>query len=158
MSAVLPEIRMRSFDASLPMALLKAREASMRLFRPMLAEHGLTEQQFRVLRALASAETPLEIGDIASRTLLLGPSLARILAHLKRTGLVARRSVAHDQRRAEISLTTRGRRLVAEIAPKSEALYARIEEHMGGTKLQQLMRLLTQMAELDAGEAMEEAS
>jgi homoprotocatechuate degradation regulator HpaR len=149
---------MRPFDASLPMALLKAREASMRLFRPMLAEHGLTEQQFRVLRALASAETPLEIGEIASRTLLLGPSLARILAHLKHTGLVARRSVAHDQRRVEISLTTRGRRLVAQIAPKSEALYARIEEHMGGTKLQQLMRLLAQMAELDANESMEEAS
>jgi homoprotocatechuate degradation regulator HpaR len=150
-------IPMRPFEASLPMALLKAREASMRLFRPMLAEHGLTEQQWRVLRAVASSE-PLEIGDIAARTLLLGPSLARILAHLKQQGLVRRRSVPHDQRRVEISLTTRGRRLVASIAPRSEALYARIEEHMGAPALDQLMHLLKQMSELAGGESMEEAS
>ncbi len=35
---------LRSFDASLPMALLRARESAMRLFRPLLAEFDLTEQ------------------------------------------------------------------------------------------------------------------
>jgi len=34
------------------MELLKAREAAMERFRPMLREHGLTEQQWRVIRAL----------------------------------------------------------------------------------------------------------
>ena len=68
---------LRSFDDSLPMALLKARERAMRVFRPVLADHDLTEQQWRVLRALSSASTELDIGEIADATFLLGPSLTR---------------------------------------------------------------------------------
>ena len=66
---------MRPFSASLPMALLLAREATMRRFRPSLAEHGLTEQQWRVLRALASADQPIEVSVLAERTALLAPSV-----------------------------------------------------------------------------------
>ena len=35
---------MREFSRSLPMSLLRAREAVMRQFRPSLRNHGLTEQ------------------------------------------------------------------------------------------------------------------
>jgi len=142
-------IEMRSFEQSLPMALLRAREASMRLFRPMLAQHDLTEQQWRVLRALAAGERPLEIGDVAARTLLLGPSLARILARLRDQGLIDRRPVAHDQRRVEVWLTDEGRDLVATIAPRSEALYGHIEQHLGQARFAQLMDLLDEMAKLE---------
>jgi hypothetical protein len=38
---------MREFSRSLPMSLLRAREAVMRQFRPSLRDHGLTEQQSR---------------------------------------------------------------------------------------------------------------
>ncbi|MDP7101742.1 MAG: hypothetical protein QF503_11390, partial [Rhodospirillales bacterium] len=43
---------LRDFSRSLPMALLRAREAVMERFRPSLRTHGLTDQQWRVLRAL----------------------------------------------------------------------------------------------------------
>ena len=43
---------LREFDRSLPMALLRAREAVMARFRPLFRLHGVTEQQWRVLRAL----------------------------------------------------------------------------------------------------------
>jgi hypothetical protein len=61
-------IAMRDFSASLPMALLQAREAAMQLFRPLLAEHDLTEQQWRVLRALSASDEPLEVGAIVDAT------------------------------------------------------------------------------------------
>jgi len=38
------QVPMRDFSRSLPMSLLRAREAVMRQFRPKLREHGLTEQ------------------------------------------------------------------------------------------------------------------
>ena len=76
-------LAMRPFSASLPMALLQAREAAMRLFRPLLAEHDLTEQQWRVIRALAATEEPLDAGELAHRTFLLAPSLTRILQYLE---------------------------------------------------------------------------
>jgi hypothetical protein len=49
-------VPMREFSRSLPMALLRAREAVMRQFRPSLRQHGLTEQQWRILRALAGVD------------------------------------------------------------------------------------------------------
>ena len=60
------------------MALLRTREAVMWLFRPGLRSRGVTEQQWRILRALAHAG-PLEVTELADATFLLGPSLSRIL-------------------------------------------------------------------------------
>jgi len=135
-------IAMRDFTASLPMALLQAREATMRLFRPLLAEHGLTEQQWRVLRALSASTEPLEVGAIVDATFLLAPSLSRILKDLEGRDLVLRSPVAADQRRAEISLTDAGYELVATVAPASEAIYNQIEGTLGDRALQRLLREL----------------
>ena len=55
---------MREFSRSLPMSLLRAREAVMRHFRPSLRDHGLTEQQWRILRALASIDA-IEVTELA---------------------------------------------------------------------------------------------
>lgn len=136
------QIAMRDFSASLPMALLQAREAAMQLFRPLLAEHDLTEQQWRVLRALSASADPLEVGAIVDATFLLAPSLSRILKDLDARGLLERTPVASDQRRAEISLTSQGRALVAAVAPNSEAAYNEIESAYGKTNLKALLSQL----------------
>lgn len=125
------------------MALLQAREAAMRHFRPMLAEHGLTEQQWRVLRALAASGEAMEVGAIADATFLLGPSVTRILANLAERGLVDRQPVADDARRAEISLTADGLALVGQVAPHSERIYAEIESSFGATELTALITNLS---------------
>lgn len=143
-----PSIPMRDFIESLPMALLQAREAAMRLFRPLLADHGLTEQQWRVLRALASSDHALEVGAIAETTFLLAPSLSRILKDLESRDLVSRAPVATDQRRAEISLTRAGGRLVATVAPQSEAIYNQIEAAYGEVELKELMLRLATLREM----------
>jgi homoprotocatechuate degradation regulator HpaR len=139
-------IGMRSFDQSLPMALLRAREATMRRFRPMLSEFDLTEQQWRVLRALAQVDAPLDAGTLADVTFLLGPSLSRILAHLDERGLVTRSVDPADQRKVNTSLTSKGRRLVQRIAPRSEEEYEAIEAALGPQKLAELLALLSDLA------------
>src|SRR5579883_3577127 len=83
---------MRPFSESLPMALLRSREAVMRLFRPGLRKHGVTEQQWRILRALAHSG-PMEVTELAEATFLLAPSLSRILATLEQRGLIVRTRV-----------------------------------------------------------------
>ena len=138
-------IAMRSFDDSLPMALLQAREAAMRLFRPLLAKHDLTEQQWRVLRALAASTQDLEVGEIAEQTFLLSPSLTRILSNLEGRQLISRATVAKDQRRSAISLTGSGHDLVTDIAPKSETIYSLIEAAFGSKRLASLLDELTDL-------------
>jgi homoprotocatechuate degradation regulator HpaR len=133
----------RDFQHSLPMELLKARESAMTRFRPMLRDHGLTEQQWRVIRALAAKDN-IDAGELARRSFLLAPSLTRILQHLESEDLVRRSSDANDQRRAVFALTAAGRRLFSIVGPDSEALYADIEREFGPEKLELLYGLLAE--------------
>jgi|SRR5579863_67333 len=135
---------MREFSQSLPMALLRAREAVMRRFRPGLRAHGVTEQQWRILRALADSG-PLEVTALAEATFLLPPSLSRILPDMEGRGLVRRRQLDSDLRRAAVSLEAKGVRLIAEHAPESEQAYAAITQRFGAERLAELFVLLQEL-------------
>jgi homoprotocatechuate degradation regulator HpaR len=135
---------LRDFSQSLPMALLRARESVMARFRPNLRSHGVTEQQWRVLRALAAAgET--ETTRLAEMVMLLPPSLSRILKDLIGRGLIARRTPETDLRRSLVSLSPKGVALIAQVGPDSEAIYAEIEKLYGAEALADLRKLLTRL-------------
>lgn len=136
-------VALREFSRSLPMALMRAREATMRFFRPSLRAHGLSEQQWRVLRALA-ARGPTEAMALARATFLLPPSLSRILRDLGTRRLIERRVDSSDLRRSVIVVSAAGYELIATQAPASEAGYAEIARRFGAERLEQLQ------AELDA--------
>ena len=135
---------MRDFSRSLPMSLLRAREAVMRQFRPNLREHGLTEQQWRILRALASIEAA-EVTELARTAFLLGPSLSRILRDLEARNLIERKTAKADQRRSMVSISREGVKLMALVAPSSEAIYAEITQRFGARKLAELQEMLGQL-------------
>ncbi len=135
---------MRTFSESLPMALLRAREAVMCRFRPGLRTRGVTEQQWRILRALADAG-PLEITELADVTFLLAPSLSRILRDMEARTLIRRKPVNSDLRRAVVSIERRGLRLIAQHAPHSEDIYRDIERRLGSDRLTQLFSLLEEL-------------
>jgi homoprotocatechuate degradation regulator HpaR len=120
----------RFLHRNLPLLLLHAREAVLARFRPILQAHGLTEQQWRVIRALEESG-PMEPREIVERCRISSPSLAGILARMDGLGLVARERLAHDQRRLVVSLTRRSRTLAARMAPLIEAEYAAIEQRIG---------------------------
>ncbi len=134
---------LRDFQHSLPMELLKAREAAMSRFRPMLRRHGLTEQQWRVIRALADYQK-IDASELAKRSFLLAPSLTRILQFLERKKLVKRSSDANDQRRYVFVLTGMGRQIYDEVGPDFELLYTDIEQAFGKNKLEALYALLAE--------------
>ena len=115
---------------NLPLLLLQAREHVIARFRPILNANGITEQQWRIVRALIDTG-PLEPREIGELCTLSSPSLAGVLARMEEVGLVRRRRVAHDQRRVRVSLTPRSRALAARMAPQIEAVYARVEGLLG---------------------------
>jgi homoprotocatechuate degradation regulator HpaR len=134
-------VPMREFSRSLPMSLLRAREAVMRHFRASLRQHELTEQQWRILRALASVDT-IEVTELAHVAFLLGPSLSRILRDLEARQLIERRAVKADLRRGVVSISASGLKLIAAVAPSSEAIYAAITRRYGARKLAELQDML----------------
>jgi homoprotocatechuate degradation regulator HpaR len=134
-------VPMREFSRSLPMSLLRAREAVMRQFRPSLRNHGLTEQQWRILRALAAVDA-IEVTELAHVAFLLGPSLSRILRDLEARRLIERKVAKADLRRAVVSISAKGLKLIEAVAPNSEAIYAAITKRYGARRLAELQDML----------------
>ncbi len=129
----------------------------MRQFRPSLRRHDLTEQQWRILRALAAIEA-IEVSELARTAFLLGPSLSRILRDLEARKLIERKTAKTDLRRGVVSISEKGVRLMEVVAPSSEAIYAAITKRFGTKKLAELQEMLgtleTSLAGLEiAGEA-----
>ena len=135
---------------NLPHLLLHARETLMQHFRPILKEAGLTEQQWRTLRAL-DRHDEIDATRLAGATFLLAPSLTRILRDLEGRRLVSRRPDPGDARVALIALTDDGEALVGQVGVDSERIYQAIEARVGPEKLAQLMRALAEI-ESDLGQ------
>ncbi len=133
---------------NLPRLLLQAREAVMNHYRPNLRTHGLSDQQWRVLRVLGELGT-VETGRVAREAYLLGPSLTGVLARMERDGLVQRARDPQDQRRTVVQATAKGLKLVATLSQSIEAHYQRLERGLGRDKLGQLYALLDELIALE---------
>lgn len=126
---------------NLPLLLLQAREAVMARFRGILNANGVTEQQWRVIRALLE-ESPLEPRQICERCQLLSASATGVLARMEELGFVQRERMASDQRRVRVSITAKSRALARRVAPLAAAEYARLEQAIGSARLAQVYATL----------------
>lgn len=133
---------------NLPRLLLQARESLMARTRPSLREHGLSDQQWRVLRVLGEHGT-LETGQVAREAYMLGPSLTGVLARMERDGLVRRERDPADQRRTVVEATAKGRRMVGRLSRTVESHYQWLEQSLGERKLAQLYELLDEVIALE---------
>ena len=134
---------------NLPLLLLRAREGVMAQFRAILNQHGLTEQQWRILRALLenAAMEPRQICDVCQ---LLSPSVAGVLARMEELGLVKRERMESDQRRVLVTVTPRSRALAKKMAPLIDARYTELEVALGAELMGETYALLDRlMARLD---------
>ncbi|MFC7435908.1 homoprotocatechuate degradation operon regulator HpaR [Hydrogenophaga bisanensis] len=140
---------------NLPRLLLEAREAVMQHTRPSLREHGLSDQQWRVLRVLgehAADPAGVETGRVAREALLLGPSLTGVLTRMERDGLITRNRCPLDARRTVVRATPAGLTLVRTLSQTIEAHYQWMESQLGKERLAQLYALLDDVISLEAPE------
>jgi homoprotocatechuate degradation regulator HpaR len=133
---------------NLPRLLLQARESVMAHTRPSLREHGLSDQQWRVLRVLGEHGT-VETGRVAREAFILGPSLTGVLARMERDGLVRRERDPQDQRPSVVEATPKGLKLVERLSRTIEEHYGWMEKSIGKQKLAELYELLDEVIELE---------
>jgi homoprotocatechuate degradation regulator HpaR len=134
---------------SLAIELLRAREAVMSHFRPILAAHDVSEQQWRVIRALSEQGT-LDATDVAEKAFILAPSLTRMIRSLEERGFIVKEKDEADGRRVLLSLAPAGRDVIDAVTPHSIRAYAEIDTRFGKTRRNQLLQLLADLAELRA--------
>lgn len=139
---------------NLPRLLLQARESVMSLFRPVLKQFSLTEQQWRIMRALNDhPHQEMEAGQIARICCILSPSLTGVLERMDRDGLIRRSRVASDQRKVIVSLTPQSQALVKQMSPLIDEQYRLLERKIGVRTLAEAYRLLDTLIEtLPGGE------
>lgn len=133
-------------EESLPIMLLRAREALMKRIRPYLMEHDLSEQQWRVLRVLDEVG-PLEPTELGERCVVLTPSLTRILALLEKRDMIRRERHPTDKRKQIIHLTQAGTDVIAEIAPEARKIYEELEETFGKPQMNNLLNKLSKLSD-----------
>ncbi|MEJ5282255.1 homoprotocatechuate degradation operon regulator HpaR [Pseudomonas sp. C 49-2] len=133
---------------SLTLTLLQAREAAMSFFRPSLNEHGLTEQQWRIIRILEQYGE-LEIYQLAELACILKPSMTGVLVRMEAAGMVHRRKAEQDQRRVLVTLADKGKASFESMSQCMEANYQRLQDQLGEEKLQTLLGLLDDLKNIN---------
>lgn len=134
------------YERSLTVALIRARESTMRRFKRYADSQDLTLPQWRVLRALADGE-PLDAGTLCQRCVILPPSLTRILRAMAERGLIAQ-VPCKDARRHMVTLTAAGKELFEHLVGQSESTRMEIDAAFGEDRMQTLLDLLNDLREI----------
>lgn len=129
---------MQDFSRSLPMMLYRALDNVMPRFRKIFSEHGLTEQQWRVLRVLWERRE-IALRELSDLTLIPAPSLVGIVDRLGTAGLVSRRRSVNDRRVLYVLATEDGKALEEQVRPKVDAAYGELRDSLDESSWRELL-------------------
>jgi len=128
--------------------LLRAHAAATRsLSAQLVAEHGLTINEYECLLRLARADdSRLRRVDLAQALLLTASGVTRLLDGLERRGYVDKATCASDARVTYAVLTVDGRAKLDEASCSHvAAIHAHFEERLGPDEIRQLGDLLNRL-------------
>jgi DNA-binding MarR family transcriptional regulator len=131
--------------------LLRAHSTTTRLFNAqLLAEHGLTINDFEALYVLSTAEDRrLKRVELARRLVLTPSGITRLLEGLEANGLVERANCPGDLRVTYAQLTDAGReKLRAASCSHVSSIRALLEEHLSGEEIDALAELLGKLPDV----------
>ena len=137
-----------STPRSLPL-LLRVAHGVRKRHEGVCAAHGLTFQQFNVLRILAGEEARggegLPTMTIRERLLEPGPGITRFVRQLRDRGWVVTASAPADRRQQIVRLTTAGRTKLQELEGPIRNLAAAILQPLTEAEHAQLRHLLHEL-------------
>jgi DNA-binding MarR family transcriptional regulator len=102
-------------DNQLCFALYSTSLAMTKLYKPLLAELGLTYPQYLVMLVLWEQDD-VSVSALGERLFLDSGTLTPLLKRMEAAGLLLRTRSPQDERRVQICLTTAGRELKARAA------------------------------------------
>lgn len=129
---------------SLPIALMRAREKVMAPIRKMLADSGITEQQWRILRVL-SEHGEQEASKLAELACLLLPSQTRIVQSMLEKGYVTRTPSKMDRRRQYVAITRKGQAIIDDNLAHAIAISENFRAALGAEKYELLLDCLEEL-------------
>ena len=111
-----PPENFRSREQQATLGLLRTADAVKRSLAQVIEPHGITPQQYNVLRILRGAgPAGLPTLTIGERMVEQTPGVTRLVDRLERKGLVARTPCPKDRRRVFCRITEKGLELLTEL-------------------------------------------
>lgn len=101
-----------------------------------LAEHGLTENQYRALGFIEEGEA--DLSEMGFRLVMKKPNVATMLDGLVKRGLVVKRARADDRRRLDLTVTEGGRAVFRAATDAAELALTGLATYGDGNPHQRL--------------------
>jgi len=109
----------------------------------LLKEHGLSEQQYNVLRIIKGQKgTPMNVYMIQERMIHRTSNVTRVVEKLRQKGLLERVVSEADRRQVEVTITEEGRRVLERVTPEMEVLMGEMSENLSEEETERLFELL----------------
>ena len=131
-----------SLERQVCFALVVAARNVLSVYRPLLEPMGLTHPQYLVMLALWE-RSPLSVSEIGDLLDLDSPTLSPLLKRLAAADLITRSRSESDERRLDVELTEKGRRLRKKALMIPPAVVARLG--MEVSELESLHRSLSKV-------------
>ncbi len=110
-------------------------------FDRTLAAHGLTGEQYNILRILRGQPEGHQCGEIGDRMVDRSPDVTRRIDALEKQGLVERERSAGDRRVVNVRITQKGMDVLDAIAPHLQEFESRVAANLNGEELEHLVGL-----------------
>jgi MarR family 2-MHQ and catechol resistance regulon transcriptional repressor len=123
------------------LVLVKAFQAASKYLYAGLAETGIDDTDFRILEALLN-KGPLPVNTIGPKVFLTPGSISTAVERLVERGLVSRVESPEDRRIRVVSLTPKGKRLIAPVFRKHAAEIRKVLADAGPKELRALATTL----------------
>ncbi|WP_136441304.1 MarR family winged helix-turn-helix transcriptional regulator [Pacificoceanicola onchidii] len=107
-----------------------AQATSEELSRQYRDRFGISIPEWRVLVHLTQADD-VSVRDIEARVAMEKSKVSRAASRLEAAGLITKRAHETDRRLLRLSLTGKGRTMMAELLPVAEAYQREIETRLG---------------------------
>lgn len=133
----------RSRQQEATIALLKTADELRRHLSEVVGRHGITLQQYNVLRILRGAyPDPLPTLEIGERLIERVPGITRLLDRLEEKGLVRRQRCSDDRRMVHCWITDAGIALLADSDPAMDVADVEAAADLSEAEVQRLIELL----------------
>jgi DNA-binding MarR family transcriptional regulator len=109
-----------------------------------LKPRSISIHQYRVLEALTE-QNGLPMGDLATRLLIDGPTLTKIIDRMVESTQVYRAPDPHDRRRVLIFLSQRGAEQFRDIGPVINSIQQKLLNRLGASDATVLTSLLSEL-------------
>lgn len=143
-------VQHRAFESAAQEATVSLLVAAAHLLQRMngvLREHGITHDQYNVLRVLRGAEPDGHtVAEVGRRMVSRAPDVTRLLDRLERRGLITRAWAPENRRFTIARITAAGLELMAAVDPALHALQQELMRDASPEELDILTRVCGRLA------------